>query len=52
MGKVSKTMREVEQKMNRWKKEGANSLEKREETGGVCVIDEQHILIWNGWKHV
>jgi hypothetical protein len=52
MGKVSKTRREVEQKMNRWKKEGANSLEKREETGGVCVIDEQHILIWNGWKHV
>ncbi|EXJ68693.1 uncharacterized protein A1O5_08487 [Cladophialophora psammophila CBS 110553] len=48
----TKTMKEVQRKMERWVKEGANSLEKREETGGLCVIDEQHILIWNGWKHV
>ncbi len=49
---VSEMMKEVGRKVERWKKEGANSLEKREETGELCIIDEQHILIWNGWKHV
>jgi hypothetical protein len=52
IAKVSKTMKGVEKKLQRWKKEGENSLEKREENGGLCIIDEQHILIWNGWKHV
>jgi hypothetical protein len=48
----SKQTKEVAKRMARWKKEGENSLEKREENGEVCIIDEQHILIWNGWKHV
>lgn len=48
----SKSMKEVAAKMARWLKEGANSLEKREESGALCIIPEQHILIWNGWKHV
>jgi hypothetical protein len=48
----TKTMKEVKRKMARWFKEGENSLEKREENGEICTIDEQHILIWNGWKHV
>ncbi|KAI1615781.1 cryptococcal mannosyltransferase 1-domain-containing protein [Exophiala viscosa] len=49
---VPKVMKEIDRKIARWKKEGENSLEKREETGQLCIIDEQHILIWNGWKHV
>ena len=49
---ITKTMKEVRRKMARWIKEGENSLEKREESGEICIIDEQHILIWNGWKHV
>ncbi|KAH0848444.1 hypothetical protein AYO21_02531 [Fonsecaea monophora] len=48
----TKTMKEVKKKMERWVKEGENSLEDRKETGELCIIDEQHILIWNGWKHV
>ncbi|KIW99782.1 uncharacterized protein Z518_10710 [Rhinocladiella mackenziei CBS 650.93] len=52
IGKVTKQMKEVTRKMERWKKEGENSLERREENGELCIIDEQHILIWNGWKHV
>ncbi|KAK4942672.1 hypothetical protein LTR10_017621 [Elasticomyces elasticus] len=49
---VPKVIKEIDTKIARWKKEGGNSLEKREETGQLCIIDEQHILIWNGWKHV
>lgn len=52
IARVSKTMKEVHRKMERWQKEGANSLEKRDENGEICIVDEQHILIWNGWKHV
>jgi hypothetical protein len=48
----TKSMKNVERKMARWVKEGENSLERREENGAICAIDEQHILIWNGWKHV
>ncbi|KIV86627.1 hypothetical protein PV11_02227 [Exophiala sideris] len=49
---VPKVIKEIDTRIARWKKEGGNSLEKREETGQLCIIDEQHILIWNGWKHV
>lgn len=52
LSRETKTMKEVKRKMARWVKEGENSLEKRDETGELCTIDEQHILIWNGWKHV
>ena len=52
LARETKTMKEVKKKMARWAKEGENSLEKREENGESCTIDEQHILIWNGWKHV
>jgi len=38
----------VRSKVERWKKEGVNSLEKRDERGLMCLIDEMHILIWNG----
>ncbi|EXJ93773.1 hypothetical protein A1O1_02166 [Capronia coronata CBS 617.96] len=48
---VSAQAKEVAKKMERWVKDGSNSLEKREENGRICVIPEQHILIWNGWKH-
>lgn len=49
---LSSPTKEVAKKMQRWEQEGANSLEKREEHGQLCIIPEQHILIWNGWKHV
>ncbi|KAJ9602658.1 hypothetical protein H2200_012852 [Cladophialophora chaetospira] len=52
LARETKMMKEVKRKMARWVKEGENSLEKREENGELCTIDEQHILIWNGWKHV
>lgn len=50
--KVTPATKDVKRKMQQWVKEGENSLEKREENGELCVINEQHILIWNGWKHV
>ncbi|KAJ9644233.1 uncharacterized protein PV06_05216 [Exophiala oligosperma] len=49
---ATQMMKEVDRKLQRWKKEGENSLEKREESGELCIIDETHILISNGWKHV
>lgn len=52
IARASKTMKETDRKVTQWKKDAANSLEKRDENGKMCIIDEQHILIWNGWKHV
>lgn len=52
LGRVTKATQDVGRKMERWRKEGSSSLESREESGEMCIIDEQHILIWNGWKHV
>ncbi|KAL2419539.1 hypothetical protein ABEF95_002072 [Exophiala dermatitidis] len=49
--RLSPQVKEVARKLEQWKAEGANSLEKREETGQMCIIPEQHILTWNGWKH-
>ncbi|KIW13316.1 hypothetical protein PV08_08504 [Exophiala spinifera] len=46
------TMKDVERRVQQWKDEGEHSLETREESGELCIIDETHILIWNGWKHV
>lgn len=50
--RVTKQTLAVAKKIERWKKEGETSLERRDEDGQLCIIDEQHILIWNGWKHV
>jgi hypothetical protein len=50
--KETKIMKEVNRKIAKWVKESENSLERRVENGELCTIDEQHILIWNGWKHV
>lgn len=52
LSRVTSATQDVGRKMERWKKEGSSSLEKRDESGEMCIIDEQHILIWNGWKHV
>ena len=48
----TKAVEKVKRKMARWAKEGENSLEKRVENGEICTTNEQHILIWNGWKKV
>ncbi|KEF54141.1 uncharacterized protein A1O9_09936 [Exophiala aquamarina CBS 119918] len=52
LSRVTAASKGVARKMDRWRKEADSSLEKRDENGDICVIDEQHILIWNGWKHV
>lgn len=46
-----KQMGVVTKRVAKWKQYEENSLEKREEVGEMCLIDEMHLLIWNGWKH-
>jgi Cryptococcal mannosyltransferase 1 len=48
---AQKQMRTVAKRLGKWKEYEENSLEKREEKGEMCLIDEMHLLIWNGWKH-
>lgn len=45
-------MGRIYDKIARWREEGHVLGEKREEVGDYCAIEEMHILIWNGWKHV
>jgi hypothetical protein len=42
----------VRSRVGQWKKEGKKLGEKRSEVGEMCLIDEMHVLIWNGWKHL
>jgi len=42
----------VRKRVKAWQAEGNELGQKREELGEMCLIDETHILIWNGWKHV
>lgn len=49
---AGQNMAEIYRRIREWDQEGANIGEKRSEVGGYCTIDEMHILIWNGWKHV
>ena len=46
-----KLMESIHKRVEKWKKYEENSLEKREEVGEMCLIDEMHVLIWNGWAH-
>jgi hypothetical protein len=46
-----KQMSVVTKRVGKWREYEENSLEKREENGEMCLIDEMHLLIWNGWKH-
>ncbi|RMD40777.1 hypothetical protein DV735_g4379, partial [Chaetothyriales sp. CBS 134920] len=39
----------VHSRVAKWQHD--NTLEHRNETGEMCLIDEMHLLIWNGWKH-
>ncbi|KAI9871384.1 MAG: hypothetical protein M1823_008464, partial [Watsoniomyces obsoletus] len=48
---AQKQMRTVAKRLGKWKEYEENSLEKREEKGEMCLIDEMHLLIWNGGKH-
>ena len=43
----------VRQRLEKWKGEVEKGLtrEKRDEYGEMCLVDEMHLLIWNGWKH-
>lgn len=49
---AGQNMKEIYRKISKWEAEGAKYGEHRKEVGGFCTIDEMHILIWNGWKHV
>lgn len=42
----------VKKRVSQWKKEGKTTGENRNEIGEMCLIDEMHVLIWNGWKHL
>ena len=42
----------VKSRVGQWKKEGTKIGEERNEVGEMCLIDEMHVLIWNGWKHL
>ena len=50
---AEKGMRVVRRRLETWKGEVEMGLtrEKREEYGEMCLVDEMHLLIWNGWKH-
>lgn len=45
-------MRIVWEKISQWKVEGKKIGEERDEVGVYCMINEMHILMWYGWKHV
>lgn len=49
---AGQNMHDVYRKIRKWEAEGAQIGERRKEVGDFCTIDEMHILIWNGWKHV
>lgn len=49
---AGQNMHEIYRRIAKWEAEGAKNGEHRKEVGGFCTIDEMHILIWNGWKHV
>ena len=38
----------VQKRLKTWKAEGKKAGESREESGEMCLIDEMHVLIWNG----
>lgn len=40
--------RKVKRRVDGWVKE----KEGREEPGDFCLVDEMHVLVENGWKHV
>ena len=42
----------VKNRIVQWKKEGKRKGKDRNEVGEMCLIDEMHVLIWNGWKHL
>lgn len=41
----------VRGRLERWKLQGEGERAEREEYGEMCLVDEMHLLIWNGWKH-
>jgi hypothetical protein len=52
IGSGMKQPRAVKNRVAQWKKEGNSIGEERKEVGEMCLIDEMHVLIWNGWKHL
>lgn len=49
---AGQNMRRIYEKIAGWADTGKALGETREEVGDYCAIEEMHILIWNGWKHV
>ena len=47
LGVGKKQPQVVRDRVVQWKQEGTE----RNEVGEMCLIDEMHLLIWNGWKH-
>jgi hypothetical protein len=42
----------VKKRVAQWKKEGKKQGKERIEVGEMCLVDQMHVLIWNGWKHL
>ena len=54
MESAEKGLGVVRGRLERWKLQGEGEKgerEVREEYGEMCLVDEMHLLIWNGWKH-
>lgn len=49
---AGQNMKDVYRRISKWEAEGAKNGEHRKEAGDFCTIDEMHILVENGWKHV
>lgn len=52
VGGGMKQAKAVRMRVAQWKKEGRKQGKERDEVGEMCLIDEMHVLIWNGWKHL
>jgi hypothetical protein len=51
---VEKQLSIIHARVEQWLEDPATLHERRSELGDgeMCLIDEMHLLIWNGWKHV
>jgi hypothetical protein len=51
---AKKQLRSIHKRVDQWLKDPGTLSERSRELGQgeMCLIDEMHLLIWNGWKHV
>lgn len=41
----------ISRRVRRWEAEGLKAAETRREAGEFCLVDEMHIISFNGWIH-